>query len=47
MLGIVFVMEVYHELAMPQFDETLLLLMGLSAGTFVAMKSTEADVPKS
>ena len=45
-LGIVFVCAVYRDLAMPQFSETLLGLMGLSAGTFVAMKNTEADVPK-
>jgi len=45
-LGIVFVCAVYRDLAMPQFSETLLGLMGLSAGTFVAMKNTEAEVPK-
>lgn len=45
-LGGVFVCAVYAELAMPQFSETLLGLMGLSAGTFVAMKNTEADTPK-
>jgi len=44
-LGGVFVCAVYRELAMPQFSETLLGLMGLSAGTFVAMKSTEAHTP--
>jgi hypothetical protein len=45
-LGGVFVCAVYRELAMPEFSETLLGLMGLSAGTFVAMKNTEADTPK-
>ena len=45
-LGLVFAWLVYRDLAMPQFSETLLGLMGLSAGTFVAMKGTEADTPK-
>jgi hypothetical protein len=45
-LGGVFVCAVYRELAMPEFSDTLLGLMGLSAGTFVAMKNTEADTPK-
>lgn len=45
-LGGVFVCAVYRELAMPQFSEALLGLMGLSAGTFVAMKNTESDTPK-
>ena len=37
--------RVYRELAMPQFSETLLGLMGLSAGAYVAMKVPEATVP--
>jgi hypothetical protein len=45
-LGGVFVSAVYCELAMPQFSNTLLGLMDLSAGTFVAMKNTEATTPK-
>jgi hypothetical protein len=45
-LGIIFVVQVFRELAMPQFSETLLGLMGLSAGTFVALKVPEATVPK-
>lgn len=45
-LGIVFVMQVFRDLSMPQFDDTLLGLMGLSAATFVAMKTTEPVVPK-
>lgn len=44
-LGIIFACQVYRELAMPQFDGTLLALMGISAGTYVAMKVNEAKVP--
>ena len=40
-LGIVFVQAVYHQLAMPDFDPTLLGLMGLSAGTYVGFKFPE------
>jgi hypothetical protein len=45
-LGIVFVLQVFRELSMPQFSETLLGLMGLSSATFVAMKTTEPTAPK-
>ncbi|HEV7666971.1 MAG TPA: hypothetical protein VGS22_00480 [Thermoanaerobaculia bacterium] len=44
-LGIIFVIEVFRELAMPQFNETLLGLMGISAGTFLSLKTTEPTVP--
>jgi hypothetical protein len=37
-LGIIFVVKVYHELAMPEFSATLLGLMGVSAGTYVGFK---------
>lgn len=40
-LGIIFVVKVYHELAMPQFSATLLGLMGVSAGTYVGFKLPE------
>lgn len=40
-LGIIFIVQVYKVLAMPQFSETLLGLMGISAGTFLGMKINE------
>jgi hypothetical protein len=45
-LGFVFCVQVYRDLAMPEFSETLLGLMGISAGTFVGLKATEPVVPK-
>jgi hypothetical protein len=45
-LSIVFAIQVYREVAMPQFSETLLGLMGISAGTFLGLKVPEATVPK-
>jgi hypothetical protein len=44
-LGIVFGTQVYRELAMPQFSDTLLGLMGISAGTFLGLKTTEPTTP--
>ena len=41
-LGIVFILTVYRELAMPVFSETLLSLLGISAGTYLGMKIPEA-----
>ena len=40
-LGIMFVANVYNELAMPQFSATLLGLLGISAGTYVGFKLPE------
>jgi hypothetical protein len=40
-LGILFVRAVWAELAMPQFNETLLGLMGVSAGTYLGFKFPE------
>jgi hypothetical protein len=40
-LGIVFVWSVYQVLAMPQFSETLLALMGVSSGTYIGLKNNE------
>lgn len=37
-LGIIFVCQVYRNLAMPEFSGTLLALMGISAGTFIGLK---------
>jgi FtsH-binding integral membrane protein len=41
-LGIMFVVNVYSELAMPQFSVTLLGLLGISAGTYVGFKLPES-----
>jgi hypothetical protein len=41
-LGIMFVANVYSQLAMPQFSATLLGLLGISGGTFVGFKLSEA-----
>jgi len=41
-LGIVFMTDVGHGLAMPDFSTTLLGLMGLSAGTYVGLKIPES-----
>jgi hypothetical protein len=40
-LGIMFVSNVYNELAMPEFSATLLGLLGISAGTYVGFKLPE------
>lgn len=40
-LGVVFVVEVWTNLAMPEFDATLLLLMGISSGTYLGFMLTE------
>ncbi|MEY2577109.1 MAG: hypothetical protein QOF80_2596 [Verrucomicrobiota bacterium] len=40
-LTLIFVHEVYATLSMPQFSDTLLTLMGISAGTYVALKIPE------
>lgn len=45
-LGLIFAFQVYKVLAMPTFGVELLTLMGISAGTYVGLKGTEATVPK-
>lgn len=40
-LGIIFVESVYTHLAMPEFNGTLLALMGISSGTYLGFKGTE------
>lgn len=40
-LGIIFVSSVYNSLTMPEFSETLLGLMGISAGTYIGFKFPE------
>jgi len=41
-VGIIFVLEVYRNLAMPIFNSTLMGLLGLSAGTYLGLKIPEA-----
>jgi hypothetical protein len=45
-LSIIFIKEVYENLAMPTFDTTLMGLLGLSAGTYLGLKIPEPTVPK-
>jgi Flp pilus assembly protein TadB len=40
-LGVIFVASVYEGLRMPEFNSTLLGLMGLSAGAYVSLKFPE------
>lgn len=40
-LGIIFVVSVYRDLSMPQFNATLLGLMGISSGTYLGFKFPE------
>jgi hypothetical protein len=42
MLGIIFIKEVWDGLAMPEFSATLVGLMGISSGTYVALKERPA-----
>ena len=42
-LGCIFVNEVYAHLTMPEFSATLLTLMGISSGTYLAGKSSEVS----
>jgi hypothetical protein len=39
-LGVIFVHDVYAGLAMPDFDTTLLGLLGISSGTYLGLKTT-------
>lgn len=45
-LGIIFIVASYRNLAMPIFDTTLMGLLGLSAGTYLGLKIPEPTVPK-
>ncbi|MEA3187270.1 MAG: hypothetical protein QOD99_1100 [Chthoniobacter sp.] len=45
-LGIMFVANVYNQLAMPEFSATLLGLLGISAGTYVGFKIPENNKTK-
>jgi hypothetical protein len=40
-LGVLFGVGVYNNLAMPSFSSTLLTLMGISAGTYLGFKIPE------
>lgn len=40
-LGLLFVIGVYNDLAMPAFNQTLLTLMGISSGTYLSFKIPE------
>ena len=40
-LGIIFMLTVWRTLSMPEFSETLLALMGISAGTYLGFKIPE------
>jgi hypothetical protein len=44
-LGIVFVMHVLGELAMPEFSATILGLMGISSGTYLGFKLPAVSAP--
>jgi hypothetical protein len=44
-LAIIFVKEVYENLAMPTFNTTLMGLLGLSAGTYLGLKIPEPTTP--
>jgi hypothetical protein len=41
-LGVIFIASVYNGLQMPQFNPTLLGLMGISSGTYLGFKVPEA-----
>ena len=45
-LGFVFIRGVYDNLAMPEFNTTLMGLLELSAGTYLGLKIPEATTPK-
>ncbi len=44
-LGIIFIASVYDGLQMPQFNPTLLGLMGISSGTYLGFKVPESRTP--
>ncbi|MBI3234652.1 MAG: hypothetical protein HYZ42_11540, partial [Bacteroidetes bacterium] len=41
-LGFYFVWQVLYSLTMPQFSDTMLLLMGISSGTYAGLKTLES-----
>jgi hypothetical protein len=40
-LGVAFIWSVFRNMAMPEFDASLLILMGISAGTYIGFKVPE------
>jgi ABC-type Mn2+/Zn2+ transport system permease subunit len=40
-IGAIFVVDVYRNLALPTFDATILALLGISAGTYLGFKVPE------
>jgi hypothetical protein len=40
-LGVIFMWSVWKKLSMPEFSDTLLALMGISAGTYIGFKIPE------
>lgn len=44
-LSIIFAIDVYQTLAMPEFNTTLMGMMGLSAGTYLELKIPEPTTP--
>ena len=40
-LGIIFICSVWSDLTMPDFNSTLLILMGISSGTYIGFKMKE------
>jgi len=44
-LSVIFVIDVYQNLAMPEFNTTLMGMMGLSAGTYLGLKISEPTTP--
>jgi hypothetical protein len=44
-LGLIFIVSVYHGLEMPEFSATLLGLMGISSGTYLGFKVPENAAP--
>ena len=43
-LGIIYIIETYHSLQVPQFSENLLALMGISSGVYLGLKVPEQQV---
>ncbi len=44
-LGVMFMRSVLKSLAMPQFDDSMLILMGISSGTYLGLKIPEKKAP--
>ncbi len=42
-LGFIFIIEVFENLRMPEFSDTLLTLMGISSGTYIGFKFPEQE----